>query len=117
MSLDEFQIFFKATIDSAEEFNDNSNEWILIEHRLRSIKDKFQFLSTKTNRQQRKIKSTYRSYRFLRINFIRQLWIFNSQLNHLQSLYQSLESVDENEINQSINRTKLHRFIRIGIFC
>jgi hypothetical protein len=56
LSLDEFQIFFKATIDSAEEFNDNSNEWILIEHRLRSIKDKFQFLSTKTNRQQRELK-------------------------------------------------------------
>jgi hypothetical protein len=37
----------------------------------------------------------------------------NSQLDHLESLYQSLEPVDENEINQSINRTKLHRFIRI----
>jgi len=37
----------------------------------------------------------------------------NSQLDHLESLYQSLEPVDENEINQNINRTKLHRFIRI----
>ena len=37
----------------------------------------------------------------------------NSQLDHLESLNHSLEPVDENEINQSINRTKLHRFIRI----
>ena len=37
----------------------------------------------------------------------------NSQLDHLESLYQSLEPVDENETNQCINRTKLHRFIRI----
>ncbi len=56
LSLDEFQVLLKATIDSVEEFNDNSNEWILIEHRLRSIKNKFQFLSTKNNRQQRELK-------------------------------------------------------------
>jgi len=37
----------------------------------------------------------------------------NSQLDHLESLNHSLEPVDENEINISINRTKLHRFIRI----
>jgi hypothetical protein len=52
-----FKSFSKPTIDSPEEFNDNSNQWILIEHRLRSIKDKFfQFLSTKINRQQRELK-------------------------------------------------------------
>ncbi len=56
MSLDEFQILLKAAINLAEEFNDSSNEWILIEHRLRSIKDKFQFLSTKINRQPRELK-------------------------------------------------------------
>jgi hypothetical protein len=37
----------------------------------------------------------------------------NSQLDHLESLNHSLEPVDEHEINISINRTKLHRFIRI----
>jgi hypothetical protein len=37
----------------------------------------------------------------------------NSQLDHLESLNHSLEPVDEHEINSSINRTKLHRFIRI----
>jgi hypothetical protein len=37
----------------------------------------------------------------------------SSQLDHLESLNHSLEPVDENEINSSINRTKLHRFIRI----
>jgi hypothetical protein len=56
LSLDEFQVLLKATINSADEFNDSSNEWILIEHRLRSIKDKFQFLSTKTTRPQRELK-------------------------------------------------------------
>ena len=37
----------------------------------------------------------------------------NAQLDHLESLNHSLEPVDENEVNASINRTKLHRFIRI----
>jgi hypothetical protein len=37
----------------------------------------------------------------------------NSQLDHLESLIHSLEPVDDNEINQNLNRTKLHRFIRI----
>jgi hypothetical protein len=37
----------------------------------------------------------------------------NSELDHLESLSHSLEPVDENELNNSINRTKLHRFIRI----
>ncbi len=36
-----FKSFSKPTIDSLAEFDDNSNEWILIEHRLRSFKDKF----------------------------------------------------------------------------
>lgn len=37
----------------------------------------------------------------------------NSQLDHLELLIHSLEPVDNNEINQTINRTKLHRFIRV----
>ncbi len=37
----------------------------------------------------------------------------NNQLDHLESLNHSLEPVNENEMNTSINRTKLHRFIRI----
>jgi hypothetical protein len=56
--VDDFQILLKTTIDIAEDFNDGSNEWLLIEHRLRAIKDKFQFLSTKTTRPQRELKVT-----------------------------------------------------------
>ncbi len=37
----------------------------------------------------------------------------NNQLDHLESLNHSLGPVNENEMNTSINRTKLHRFIRI----
>ena len=37
----------------------------------------------------------------------------NSQLDHLESLNHSLEPVDAAEANVSVNRTKLHRFIRI----
>jgi hypothetical protein len=42
--------------DSAEDFSDNSTEWIPIEHRVQSIKDKFQVLLTKPNRQHRESK-------------------------------------------------------------
>lgn len=37
----------------------------------------------------------------------------NNQLDHLESLNHSLEPVDEHESNASVNRTKLHRFIRL----
>lgn len=37
----------------------------------------------------------------------------NSQLDHLQTLTRSLEPIDNNELSQNVNRTKLHRFIRI----
>ena len=37
----------------------------------------------------------------------------NAELDHLEALYQSLEPVDERETTAGINRTKLHRFIRI----
>lgn len=37
----------------------------------------------------------------------------NNELDHLESLNHSLEPVDENETTPSINRTKLHRFIRL----
>ena len=37
----------------------------------------------------------------------------NTQFDHLESLTHSLEPVDEYETNGGINRTKLHRFIRI----
>ncbi|CAF1246804.1 unnamed protein product [Rotaria sordida] len=103
--LDEFEILLKSTIDLANEFNDNSNEWIIIEHRLQLIKDKFQYLLTKSNRQYRELKTNY--------DIKHEILEINSQLDHLEILTHSLEPIDNNEINQNINRTKLHRFIRI----
>ena len=63
--LDEFQILLKAAIDLGEDFSDDSNEWIIVENRLQSIKDKFQFLLTKTNRQHRELKVIYLMNLFL----------------------------------------------------
>jgi hypothetical protein len=63
--LDEFQILLKAAMDLGEDFSDDSNEWIIVENRLQSIKDKFQFLLTKTNRQHRELKVIYLSNLFL----------------------------------------------------
>ncbi|CAF4572907.1 unnamed protein product [Rotaria sp. Silwood2] len=103
--LDEFEIILKSTIDLADKFNDNSNEWIIIEHRLQSIKDKFQYLLTKSNRQYRELK--------INTDIKHEILEINSQLDHLETLAHSLEPIDHNEINQNINRTKLHRFIRI----
>ncbi|CAF4651168.1 unnamed protein product, partial [Rotaria sp. Silwood2] len=103
--LDEFEILLKSTIDLADKFNDNSNEWIIIEHRLQSIKDKFQYLLTKSNRQYRELK--------INTDIKHEILEINSQLDHLETLAHSLEPIDHNEINQNINRTKLHRFIRI----
>lgn len=103
--LDEFQVLLKATIESAEDFSDNSNEWLVIEHRLRSIQDKFQFLSIKTTRPQRDLKTSP--------DIREELISINSQLDHLESLSQSLEPIDDKETDTNIHRTKLHRFIRI----
>ncbi|CAF3077809.1 unnamed protein product [Rotaria sp. Silwood2] len=103
--LDEFEILLKSTIDLADKFNDNSNEWIIIEHRLQSIKDKFQYLLTKSNRQYRELK--------INTDIKHEILEINSQLDHLETLAHSLEPIDHNEINQNINRTKLHCFIRI----
>jgi hypothetical protein len=52
-------------MDLAEDFSDDSNEWILVERRLQSIKDKFQFLLTKTNRPHRELKVINLIYSFL----------------------------------------------------
>ncbi|CAF5008902.1 unnamed protein product [Rotaria sp. Silwood1] len=103
--LDEFELLLKSTIDLANQFNDNSNEWIIIEHRLQSIKDKFHYLLTKSNRQPRELKTT--------ADVKHEMLEISSQLDHLETLTHSLEPIDNNEINQNINRTKLHRFIRI----
>jgi hypothetical protein len=47
---------FKSTIDTADQFSDSTSEWLLIEHRLQTIKEKFDFLFVKTNREHREIK-------------------------------------------------------------
>jgi hypothetical protein len=46
----------RSTIDAADQFNDGTSEWLLIDHRLQSIKEKFDLLSLKTNREHREIK-------------------------------------------------------------
>ena len=43
-------------MDLADQFNDDTNEWLLIEHRLRLMKDNFDYIYTRTNRECREIK-------------------------------------------------------------
>jgi len=125
--LDELQLLLKSTIDLADQLSDNSSEWLLIEHRLQSIKEKFDFLFVRTNRDHRELKvcSSQCKYFFSKSFFFSQTNLvqtedirhamvdINGQLDHLETLNQSLEPVDENESNPSLIRTKLHRFIRI----
>ena len=54
--LDELQTLIKATIDIADQFSDDTSEWLLVEHRLQSIKEKFDFLFARTNREHRELK-------------------------------------------------------------
>ncbi|CAF2655446.1 unnamed protein product [Rotaria sp. Silwood2] len=107
--LDEFQALLKSTMDLADQFSDDTSEWLLIDHRLQSIKENFDFLFARKNREHREIKTN-----LIQAEDIKHAMLdINSQLDHLESLSHSLEPVDEREINISINRTKLHRFIRI----
>jgi hypothetical protein len=46
-------------MDTADQFSDETSEWLLIEHRLQSMKEKFDFLFAKTNREHREIKVDY----------------------------------------------------------
>ncbi|CAF3855305.1 unnamed protein product, partial [Adineta steineri] len=107
--LDELQTLFQSIRNIADQFSDNTSEWLLIEHRLQSIKESFDLLSLKTNREHREIKTTLVQAEDIK----REILGITSQLDHLESLNHSLEPVDENELHISINRTKLHRFIRI----
>ncbi|CAF4349155.1 unnamed protein product, partial [Adineta steineri] len=56
--LDELQTLFQTIRNIADQFSDNTSEWLLIEHRLQSIKESFDLLSLKTNREHREIKTT-----------------------------------------------------------
>ena len=117
----------KSILDTADEFSDQSSEWLMIEHRLQSIKEKFDFLFVRTNREHREIKvnspapllSLFAIFFSLQTNLVQTEDIkhamieINNQLDHLESLNHSLEPVDEHESNVSMNRTKLHRFIRL----
>ncbi|CAF1240388.1 unnamed protein product [Rotaria sordida] len=55
--LDEFQTLLKSTMDLDDQFSDDTNEWLLIDHRLQSIKENFQFLFPRKNRKHREIKT------------------------------------------------------------
>lgn len=57
--LDELQALLKSTMDLADQFSDETSEWLLIEHRLQSIKENFDFLFTKTNREHRELKVSH----------------------------------------------------------
>ncbi|CAM4836468.1 unnamed protein product [Rotaria magnacalcarata] len=103
--LDEIEVLLRSTIELSHEFNDNSNTWILFEHRLQLIKDKFQYSHTRSSSPTRESK--------INSDTKNELLEINSQLDHLETLTHSLEPIDNNEMNQNINRTKLHRFIRI----
>ncbi|CAF0984495.1 unnamed protein product, partial [Rotaria sordida] len=107
--LDELQALLKSTMDLADQFSDGTSEWLLIDHRLQSIKENFELLSARKNREHREIKTN-----LIQAEDIKHaMFEISAQLDHLESLSHSLEPVDEREINISINRTKLHRFIRI----
>ncbi|CAF4184425.1 unnamed protein product, partial [Rotaria sordida] len=43
--LDELQALLKSTMDLADQFSDGTSEWLLIDHRLQSIKENFELLS------------------------------------------------------------------------
>ncbi|UJR37453.1 hypothetical protein I4U23_030156 [Adineta vaga] len=107
--LDELQTLLQSVRNAANQFNDETSDWLLIEHRLQSIKESCDLLFVKSNREHREIKTT-----LIRAEDIKhEMKDINSQLDHLESLCQSLEPVDENDLHTSTNRTKLHRFIRI----
>lgn len=125
---DDLQNLLQSARDAADQFSDDTSEWLLIEHRLQSIKDNFNLLSLKSTREHRELKvSTVLLSQFRdRMEFSarqttlvqaedikREMREINSQLDHLESLNQSLEPVDDDETHMSTNRTKLHRFIRI----
>ncbi|CAM2712242.1 unnamed protein product [Rotaria socialis] len=103
--LDEIEVLLRSTIELSHEFNDNSNIWILFEHRLQLIKDKFQYSHTRSSSPTRESK--------INSDTKNELLEINSQVDHLETLAHSLEPIDNNEMNQNINRTKLHHFIRI----
>jgi hypothetical protein len=46
-------------MDTADKFSNGSSEWLLVEHRLQSIREKFQLLFAKSNREHREIKVNY----------------------------------------------------------
>jgi hypothetical protein len=43
-------------MDMADQFTDETSEWLVIEHRLQSMKEKFDFLSIRTTRDHRELK-------------------------------------------------------------
>jgi hypothetical protein len=56
---DDLQALLQSTMDTADKFSNGSSEWLLVEHRLQSIREKFQLLFAKSNREHREIKVNY----------------------------------------------------------
>ncbi|CAF4487048.1 unnamed protein product [Rotaria socialis] len=107
--LDEIKSLLQLTIELADQLGDGTSEWLLVDHRLQSIKEGFEFLFARSNREHRELKTNL----FQAEDIKHAMLEINSQLDHLETLTHSLEPVDERESNLGINRTKLHRFIRI----
>ncbi|CAF0831025.1 unnamed protein product, partial [Didymodactylos carnosus] len=105
----DLQTSLDSAMEIAEQFNDGSSESSIIEHRLNTIKDKFSFLFVKANREHRELKANLIHNEELGQTMAGIL----NQLEHLENVSRNLEPVDENESDLTINRTKLHRFIRI----
>jgi hypothetical protein len=118
----------KALLNISDEFANGSGEWLLIDHRLSSIKEQIGFLLAKTNREHRVLKVDafdsdvrfeYLLHSSMKSNLVetedlqQTLHELSTQLNRLETSTQSLEPVDESENSISVNRTKLHRFIRL----
>ncbi|CAF5102455.1 unnamed protein product, partial [Rotaria magnacalcarata] len=107
--LDEIKSLLQLTIELADQLGDSTSEWLLVDRRLQSIKEGFEFLFARSNREHRELKTNL----FQAEDIKHAMLEINSQLDHLETLTHSLEPVDERESNLGINRTKLHRFIRI----
>ena len=54
--VEELRALLRSTIDLADQFSDNTSEWLLIEHRLATLKDNLNLLMTKSNREHRELK-------------------------------------------------------------
>lgn len=75
--LDEFQALLKSTVDLADQFSDDTSEWLLIEHRVQTVKESFDVLFARTNREHRELKVYFINFNIhiLVLNFLRLIYL------------------------------------------